>query len=186
MRSLDVGTALANLRRQLIWEGMKLDDYFHATEDKQNIRDRVYEKITEFDLKIQATICEKSKAQPQVRKEKARFYKYPWYYQFKHGVSKIISNGENVFVTAASIGIKKERVTFCNALDDVMYQTFPRAKWAVDFRPSQCDPCLQTADYCAWAIQRKWERGDRRSYDIIRHMISYEYDLWQHGETHYY
>jgi hypothetical protein len=30
--------------------------------------------------------------------------------------------------------------------------------------PHMSDPCLQVADYCTWAIQRKWERGDERSH----------------------
>jgi len=25
----------------------------------------------------------------------------------------------------------------------------------------------KVADYCAWAIQRKWERDDLRSYELI-------------------
>ena len=92
---------------------------------------------------------------------------------------------DEFLITAASIGTKKERATFCNELDDVMRHTV-KARWAVDFRPSQCDPCLQVADYCAWAIQRKWEGGDARSYDIIKNKITYEYELWAKGtELHY-
>jgi hypothetical protein len=30
------------------------------------------------------------------------------------------------------------------------------------------NPWLQVADYCAWAIRRKWEIGDLRTYDQIR------------------
>jgi len=48
------------------------------------------------------------------------------------------------------------------------------------------DPCLQIADYCAWAIQRKWERQDLRSYDLIRAKIRSEYDLWAKGTDYYY
>jgi len=45
---------------------------------------------------------------------------------------------------------------------------------------------LQIADYCTWAIQRKWERTDAKSYNIIKDRITYEYDLWGHGTKHYY
>jgi hypothetical protein len=48
------------------------------------------------------------------------------------------------------------------------------------------DPCLQVADYCAWVIQRKWERGDTVSYDMIREKIATEFDLWKNGPNHYY
>lgn len=60
------------------------------------------------------------------------------------------------------------------------------ANWMTDFCPASADPCLQVADYCAWAIQRKWERDDPRSYDLISDRITYEYDLWSHGNTHHY
>lgn len=89
-------------------------------------------------------------------------------------------------ITAASIGTKKERNTFTNALADVMLQTIGAIRWKIDFRPSHCDPCLQLADYCAWALQRKWERGDLRSYDLIKDRITYEYELWKHGSKLYY
>jgi hypothetical protein len=48
------------------------------------------------------------------------------------------------------------------------------------------DPMLWVADYCAWAIQRKWETGDTRSHKLIEEKISTEFDLWSVGQTHYY
>jgi hypothetical protein len=129
---------------------------------------------------------EKSKAQPQVRSSKARFYKYPWFYHFKHGIAPHVDRNVPLFVTAASIGNKKEKLTFSNAIDDVINQTVNRVRWAVDFRPSAADCGLQVADYCAWAIQRKWETGDDRSYNLIASRITYEYELWKHGKTHFY
>ena len=123
--------------------------------------------------------------QPKVTISKARFYQTPWFYTLKHGIAPHIRAGDELLVTAASLGTKKERLTFCNELDDVMDQTVEGAKWAVDFRPSHCDPCLQVADYCARAIQRKWELGDTKSYDLIKHKITREYDLWGHGTKLY-
>ncbi|WP_306046324.1 DUF3800 domain-containing protein [Nioella sp. MMSF_3534] len=185
LSDLSVAADLVKLRRKMVWGKEPVSDYFHATTDKQEVRDQVFDVIMGHDVRIQATICEKAKAQPKITTSKSRFYKYPWFYQFKHAIAPHLSSGDDLLVTAASIGTKKERMTFCKELDDVMSQTV-RANWAVDFRPSQCDPCLQVADYCAWAIQRKWERGDTRSYDLIKHQITYEYDLWKKGTTKYY
>lgn len=184
--SLDVGLALHRLRQKLIWEKKELGDFFHATAEKQEVRDRVFDVMLEHDFEVQATICEKAKAQPQVRADKARFYKYPWFYHFKHGIARHIPGDTELLVTTASLGTKKERLTFTNALGDVMSQTIKKGKWAVDFRPSQADTCLQLADYCAWAIQRKWERGDMKSYDLISDRVTYEFDMWKHGKTLYY
>jgi hypothetical protein len=165
---------------------MELGDYFHATEDKQAVRDRVFGEILKHKFKVQATIVEKAKAQPQVRASRARFYKYPWFYHFDHGIKQHVASEERLLITAASLGNRKERLTFNTALKDVMTQTVHKARWKVDFRPAATDCGLQVADYCAWAIQRKWESGDRRSFDLIESRVTYEYELWKHGTKLYY
>lgn len=184
--SLDMALALKRLRHDLLHEGLPLGDFFHATVDKQAVRDRVYAEMMKHDFTFQATICEKSKAQPQVTQNKARFYKYPWYYHFKFGLAPGLRKHLKLTVTAASIGTKKERLTYTNSLKDVIQQCVPDIPWAVDFRPSMACPMLQAADYCAWAVQRKWERKDTRAFDLIADRMDYEYDLWEKGTTHYY
>ncbi|HEV3094413.1 MAG TPA: hypothetical protein VGY30_07850 [Solirubrobacteraceae bacterium] len=34
--------------------------------------------------------------------------------------------------------------------------------------------CLVIADYCTWAIQRRWERDDRRSHQLLADKIASE------------
>jgi hypothetical protein len=185
--SCDVGTDLLHLRRRLAMDGAQLNDYFHACEDKQAVRDEVYKTIQNHDFSVQATIMEKSKAQAHVRSSRARFYQYGWYYHFKHGTTNLLGGAQaEALVTAASLGTRKERASFKGAVDDVMRQTVRARRWATDFWPASSDPCLQVADYCAWAIQRKWEKGDERSYDLIKGRITYEYDLWARGAVHHY
>ena len=48
------------------------------------------------------------------------------------------------------------------------------------------DPGLWLADYCAWAILRKWERGDTQWYDVVASKIRSEFDLWRQSRTVYY
>jgi hypothetical protein len=184
--SLDMSLALTRLRHELIREHMPLKDCFHATEEDAFVRNRVYEEMMKHDFKFQVTICEKSKAQPQVKVSKARFYKYPWYYHFKHAIAGHLKEGDRIIVTTASIGTKKERLSYISALEDVVRQSAPNIEFIVDFRPCQAEPLLQAADYCAWAVGRKWERNDTRSYDLIKDRQTYEYELWAKGTTHYY
>jgi hypothetical protein len=184
-----VGTDLLDLRRQLAWDGQhELGDYFHASTDKQSVRDEVYKVIAKHDFSIQATIMEKSKGQPQVVATKPTFYKYGFYFHFKFGVTSQIRGKPEALVTTASLGQKKEKASFQSAVGDVMWQTKAVKEWKADFMPCQADPCLQVADYCAWAIQRKWESAgkDVRSYNLISPKITYEFDLWAKGTTHYY
>ena len=184
MNSCEVGSSLLDLRRRLAWEGQELGDHFHATTDKQAVRDLVFDAITRHNFLIQATIMEKSKAEPQTRKTDTRFYQYGWYYF--HGMQNIARPYPEILVTAASIGVRKERQSFKRAIFDVMNQTIQGKKWSADVCPAGTDPCLQVADYCAWAIMRKWERNDFQSYNLINNRITREYDLWGHGNTHYY
>jgi hypothetical protein len=67
-------------------------------------------------------------------------------------------------------------------------QIIPRKNWEVSFLDSAKDPMLWAADYCAWAIQRKWESGkqDVKSFDLIKSKVKSEYDLWATGQKHYY
>jgi Protein of unknown function (DUF3800) len=185
MPDCGVAKSLLELRHELVWEGFELGDCFHATTDAQAVRDRVFAEICQHEFTVQATIMEKSKADPHVRKTRPRFYQYGWFYHFKYGAAPVIRCKPRLMVTAASIGTKKERKAFSGAVDDVMQQTL-KCDWRTDFCPASADPCLQVADYCAWAIQRKWERDDARSYVLIKDRITYEYDLWKKGKKHHY
>ena len=186
MPSCDAGTDLLTLRRQLAWDGLSLGDYFYATTDTQAVRDHVFAAICKHDFRIQATIMEKSKAQPEIRKTHARFYQHAWYRHFQFGMSGSIRACSEMHITAASVGTKKGQVAFTDAVRDVLRQTVGKRSHRASFWPCGTDPCLQLADYCAWAIQRKWESNDTRSYDLIKDRINYEYDMFQKGTTHYY
>jgi hypothetical protein len=39
------------------------------------------------------------------------------------------------------------------------------------------EPCLVVADYCTWAIQRKWERHDARSQSLLHDKIASETEI---------
>jgi hypothetical protein len=185
MDDCKVGTELLDLRRDMAWRRAPLREYFHASVDAQATRDEVFALLKKHNFTIQANIMEKSKAQPQVRASHHQFYQYGWYYLFKHGIGAI-KKDEELLVTAASVKTKKAQGAFTAAVNNVVQQHLRRTQWETSFTPCGCDPCLQVADYCTWAIQRKWERNDDRSYKLIKDRITYEYDLWAHGKKHYY
>lgn len=186
MPSCEVAANLLDLRREMAWGKLPVKDHFHATEDKQAVRDAVFSMLADHKFRVQATIMEKSKAQPQVRESAQRFYQYGWLYHFRHSLARYIKPDDELLIVAASVATKKRQRAFTDAVNDVVQQHLPRKQWATAFWPCANDPCLQVADYCTWAIQRKWERGDLRSYDLIKGRITYEYDLWQRGTRHYY
>jgi hypothetical protein len=161
----EAGDALLALRRDLGWRGLHLDRVFHATEDPQAVRNEVFALLAAHDFWIDATILEKRKAQPHLRDE-ASLYKMAWYLHFKF-LAKKMRPSDRLFVAASSLGTKKGRGALHTAVDDVVHQFSPCSSHRVAFWPTESDPCLQIADYCTWAIQRKWERQDDRSHVLI-------------------
>jgi len=183
--SPDIGTQLLELRRELAWQGL-CEGVFHATTDKQLVRDQVFSLISKMEFRIDATILEKSKSQPQLRVDELRFYKHAWLYHLKYTAPHFTTTGDELVLTAASMGTKKKKSAFIDALNDVVGQSLSGVKTQTLFWSADSDPCLQIADYCAWALSRKWERDDTRSYDLISDKIVREYDLFRRGTVHYY
>lgn len=179
---------LLHLRRELIAGGDADRDKLHATADEQATRDAVFAVLSKHEFRIDATILEKSKAQPQTRKSDPTFYRYAWFYHFKHVGPLLRKANTKLLITAAALGQKKTKAAFKEALNNTIQQVIPRKDWEISFMDSAKDPMLWAADYCAWAIQRKWESGqqDVRSFDLIKSKVKTEFDLWAPGTTHYY
>jgi hypothetical protein len=187
--SCQIGNDLLDLRRQLIWDKLPVKDHFHCSHDKQVVRDRVFDLIRKMDIRVYAQVMEKSKAMPQYAQDHARFYKLGWFYLLKFTAGRIVEKDTELMVTAASVKTGKAQRAFTDAVNDAVQQTIPRNQWTTNFCAAGCDPCLQIADYCTWAIQRKWEsknQTDVKSYHLIKDKIYYERDFWAHGSKHYY
>lgn len=186
MEECSAGARLLDLRRQLLWERAPIGHAFHATEEKQAVRDRVFELIANENFTVQATIMEKAKAQPHIRAYNHLFYKFGWFYHMGYSTDAYIRRCRELIVTTASIKTKRSQVDFDDAVRGVLRQRLTWTNYRFVSCPAASDPCLQIADYCSWAIQRKWERADLRSYNLIKDRITYEYELWSHGRTYYY
>ena len=179
-------TQLDQLRYNLAREGISHKGPFHASTDSQQVRDRVYAAIEPHFFRVDCTILEKRKSQPQVRSSPERFYQYAWYYHMKHLAPKVSWRGDELFVVAATIGSKKKTESFHAGVDDVMEQVSRTFKFTTAQWPANSDAGLQVADYCCWAIQRKWEGGDSRSYALITDKIASEFDIFKSGSKFYY
>jgi hypothetical protein len=58
--------------------------------------------------------------------------------------------------------------------------------YRLHFHPNHSHHMLQVCDYVCWAIARKWEHHDHRSYAAISGKIAMERELFSRGKTHYY
>jgi len=177
---------LLSLKRELQWDGHDLPGYFHASTDRQAVRDRVYDVLAPHDFRIDVTILEKSKTQPQLANDHFRFYKTLWYYHLKHVAPLVAKSSDDLFLVSASLTTHAKRDQAHLAFKDVASQTARTASHKTAFWDAPTDPCLQAADYCCWAIQRKWERGDDRSYVLVADKIVTEFDMFAASNKHYY
>ncbi len=174
-----IGSELLALRRELAWNGLHLDG-FHATSDKQRVRERVYDLLSEWDLRFDATILDKGKAYPSTYEDPLYFYKLAWYLHFKYVAGEIADARDELLVVASSLQIKRKinstKAAIHKAVSEVVNQVSPTVICHCAFTPAKADPCLQLADYMTWAVQRKYEVKDLRAYELIEHQIGSEFE----------
>jgi hypothetical protein len=186
METCRVGHDLLDLRRELAWDRQGLLPEFHASEESQAVRDRVFALIARHQFRIDSTIIEKCKASPRLTRSDIAFYTFAWRVHAMRALPQVVPEGDDVLIVSSAIGTRRKQSTFKESVLDVMR----RSKWHADARveawSAASDPCLQVADYCCWAIQRKWELGDERSYIYIADKIGTEFDVFRRGNLRYY
>ena len=180
-----IESELLELRRELASGGVELKSGFHATTDKQRVRDRVFNILGRHEFRVDSTIVGKRKAKPQIRSTDMRFYKQTWFHHRGYVASRVVSSSDELLVMAASIGNRREQNAYLSEVRDVLSQTSPANAMKAEMWDANSDPCLQVADYCSRAIQRKWERSDTRSYELIQDKIASQFDLFQSEITGY-
>ena len=131
-------------------------------------------------------MLQKNKAEPSLRYDPATFYNHACFYHIKYVAPKVAAATDELLVVAATIDNKWKSRNFRQAIQEAVEATSRSGIIQVGMWPAGTDPCLQVADYCSWAIQRKWERGDTRSYDAIKGKIRSEYDFFAGGSVIYY
>lgn len=181
----EVNAHLSELRHQMAWEGHDHPGPFHAAKDPAPVRDRVFGLIEGLDVRVDALILEKAKAMPHIRTTDERFYQHAWFYLMQY-VTPQLSCDELLVVTASLGNKKKRREAFYSGVQNVMRQVGRRIRYKTACWEASSEGCLQVADYCGWAIQRKWELGDPEPHRRILSKIRSEYDLFARGRTLFY
>lgn len=188
-RPFDAGARLLDLKYDLIESGMDVHR-FHASEDQQVVRDQVFSVIrSNLDqTRIEALFVEKRKTHPNLQRED-RFYPELLGYFLRHillGTDLDAYKEVLVFTDKLPAG-KNKKQPFEKIVKETLSRMLPPSvKYRLLHHDSQSCMDLQIADYCTWAIYRKLDRGDIRSYDLIKSAIRKEFDLFLKGKKHYY
>lgn len=179
---------LTELKYDLAELGTELE-YFHASENAQPVRNRVFDVICRnlAGVRIDALVVEKSKTGPALQKEEA-FYPRMVGYLLKYILGQHdLSLFKEVLVFTDAIPIRKKRDTIEKIIKTTLASQLPAtARYRLIHHESKSNLDLQVADYCTWALYRKWNSGDARSYKHIQPAVTSEFEIFKSGKVHYY
>jgi len=179
---------MTELKYDLVEQGVEIE-YFHASEDKQAVRDQVF-KIIQSNIegvRIDSLIIEKRKVGPALYPGE-RFYPTMLGYLLRYVLKGYhLDQYQEVLVFTDKIPVNKKRNAVEKAVKITLAKMLPKtARYRLLHHDSKSNMDLQVVDYCNWAIYRKWASGDDRSRKLIQSAIHSEFDFCRTGSTLYY
>ncbi len=178
---------LLDLKYDLIERGTDVE-YFHAAEDKQSVRNQVFEIVCKHltAARVHALIIEKRKTHPPLRREE-RFYPKMLGYLVRFIVEQDTTDFTKLVVFTDRLPVRRKREAVEKAVKHTLSEMLPvGVPYQILHHDSKSNFGLQIADYLTWAVYRKWRDGDMRSYDLIRQFIQNEFDIFRTGTKLYY
>lgn len=141
------------------------NDYFHATEDSLETRERVFSTLKKHsnDARGYAAILEKAALAPNRQTPEELFQTAA-----KSLLSTLIATEtrnasySHVSIMLDSIPVQKKRKTIIGTLKRTLATALEGTGMSFTVTPmaSKSDLALQAVDYYAWALYRKWESND--------------------------
>jgi hypothetical protein len=155
-------------------------EYFHASENAQPVRKRVFDVIRAHleGVRIDSLIVEKQKTRPSLQADE-KFYPRMLGQLLKRILETYdLRQFKEVLVFTDRIPIQKKRGTIEKAIKVTLARLLPStARYRLIHHSSKSNLDLQIADYCTWALYRKWNAGDLRSYQHIQPAVASEFDI---------
>ena len=94
---------------------------------------------------------------------------------------------KKVLIFTDTIPVKSKKKAIEKSIKQVLTKILPtNIPYSILHHSSKSNLDLQIADYCNWAIYRKWDTGDERSYILIKKYIKSEFDIFERGKKYYY
>jgi len=191
---------ILSLRYELLADGTD-QEFFHATEDKQIVRDKFFEIITTLkdDIEVHTVIAQKNKTNPVLYKEEyekkgkkiVRIVGADFYHQVCKTLLQYVFRRSNfkgtdkIVVVLGSIFTRDKQSYILKALKKYLKENFAMP-FEIYFHRSQADLNCQLADYFGWAIYVRQERSEKRPYNLIQSKIKSSFAIFSRGLTTYY
>ncbi|MBM3209255.1 hypothetical protein FJZ40_03100 [Candidatus Shapirobacteria bacterium] len=193
LNPFSIASSLLDLRYQLLpnyacGSALEENGYFHAAEDAQLVRDAVFSTIIKGkgDLRIDAVIAQKNKANPKFHGQYIELYERMGEALVKYTFNRAVwKNYDHVVLVFSSLFDKKKRGILKQTFK-ALIKSFASKPYSLYFHDSKFDFCSQAVDYFGWAIYRKWESLDKRSYNLVKQFIKSEFPIFGKGTKIYY
>jgi hypothetical protein len=149
---------LIELKYDFVELGMNIE-YFHAAEDTQAVRNRVFEIIGRDleGVRIDTLIVEKSNVMPEHRTED-QFYPRMLGFLLRFVLRHYsLKDYREVIVFTDRLPMQRKRAANEKAVKVVLARRLAHlSRYRVLHHDSKSNQDLQIADYCNWAVYRKW------------------------------
>jgi len=188
---------LEEIKYELMKNGINLE-YFHAAEDRQIVRNQVYSFIERLeDIEIDSVIVQKNKTNPSLyismKKKNSKKGEKLYTKVLQNLLQYIFCRYDNstkidqVVVVLSSIFDANKRKLIEKTIKVYLKQIYSKPFYLY-FHENRSDKNTQIADYCCWAIYRKWTDGEIRPYNAVKkgNKIKSEFDIFKTGSTIYY
>jgi len=179
--------AVTRLRFSLTKAGHNIES-FHAAEDRQHHRNLFVQTIIRFDdWRFAALVIEKAKVNPSIRAPE-RFYP-----QFLASMLRFVFRGSigtrasSLIAFTDALPVKRNRESVVKAIKESCRNELGKIPFEIFHHRRESNAWIQVADYCTWAVFRKWEKGETRTYDqIVARLQAPELDCLRLGDIRYY
>jgi tetratricopeptide (TPR) repeat protein len=168
---------------------------FHANEDDSRVKTQVFEILQAHEIRVDATIFDKTTASEELRRDRAAFYTLMWSSHLWSTLPHLLRTENIVRLVVAHMGQYGRAEAFSRTVALATGQAYAPMLYRATLteRPSppvenvydipalsfgwaeaQDSVLLQAADYCAWAVHRQLEHGDARWARMIQKSIATE------------
>jgi Protein of unknown function (DUF3800) len=175
-RPFDLYEPLNGLRYDCMEYGLPTE-FFHCSEDNKHVRGKVFDLLTKHQssLTIDALVVDKPCVAPAMQADK-HFYPEMLGRLLDGIIPREIAKGaKEVLVTTDTIPIQKKRQAIEKAVKQALAEKLPaNLRYRVVHHASRSHFGLQIADYCNWAVFRKWQNNDAAFYERLKSAIATE------------
>jgi hypothetical protein len=161
-------------------------EYFHASENAQAVRNGVFGIIEKHlaGVAVDAIIVEKQKVAAALRAEEQFIPKVLGSLLREILQHYPLAEFAEVIVFTDSLPVQRKRGAVEKGVKMTLAAMLPASvRYRVLHHASKSNLDLQIADYCTWAIYRKWNGSDDRSFNRVRAAVRREWDVLQAGSA---